>query len=345
MRRPEDAAALAPGRGEGGSQTLPPGSPQALLPPAATLEGRDVDQDDRAADPSGLIDDSDAASPSRLLHLSDTHFGTEVPEVADALRRLCEDQRPAVAVLSGDVTQRARPGQFAQAARFLQSLAVPQTLVLPGNHDVPLFDLPTRLMRPYAHFQAAFGYELESLYSDDRWLILTVNTTRWYRHKNGEIDPAQIRTVAERLQQAAPGQVRIVVTHHPLVVIKEGDHANQPQRHAQALATWAEAGADLVLGGHIHLPYVTPVEPLAPPPDLHGLPPDLDGGPRPRRVWAVQAGTATSSRIREGIPNSVHIILNDSHRHGRVCEVQTWQFDAASRDFQRVGRRTLALSE
>lgn len=283
------------------------------------------------------------AQAGRLLHLSDTHFGTEVPAVADALRRLCEEQQPGVAVLSGDVTQRARPGQFADAARFLQSLGVPQTLVLPGNHDVPLFDLPTRLMRPYAHFQAAFGYELESLYSDDRWFIVTVNTTRWYRHKNGEIDPLQIRTVAERLQQAAPGQVRIVVTHHPLVVIKEGDHVNQPQRHAQALATWAGAGADLVLGGHIHLPYVTPVEPLAPGPDAPD-PPAEDSRPRPRRVWAVQAGTATSSRIREGIPNSVHIILNDSHRHGRVCDVETWQFDAGSAAFQRVARRTLALS-
>lgn len=286
----------------------------------------------------------DSAAPSRLLHLSDTHFGTEIPAVAEALKQLCKEQRPSVAVLSGDVTQRARPEQFAAAARFLDTLAVPQTLVLPGNHDVPLFDLPSRLMRPYAHFQAEFGYELESLYSDERWLIITVNTTRWYRHKNGEIDPVQIKTVAERLQLAAPGQVRIVVTHHPLVVIKEGDHVNQPHRHAQALAAWTEAGADLVLGGHIHLPYITPVEPLAPDTDSLGNVP-LDGPGRTRRVWAVQAGTATSSRIREGIPNSVHIIINGSHCHGRVCEVETWQFDAASSAFQRVARRTLALSQ
>jgi 3',5'-cyclic AMP phosphodiesterase CpdA len=293
--------------------------------------------------PGALEDEFPGSTPSRLLHLSDTHFGTEVPAVADALKRLCEQQRPEVAVLSGDVTQRARPGQFAAAARFLKTLAVPQTLVLPGNHDVPLFDLPARLMRPYAQFQAAFGYELESLYSDAHWLVITVNTTRWYRHKNGEIDPVQIQTVAARLRQAAPGQVRIVVTHHPLVVIKEADHGNQPHRHAQALAAWTEAGADLVLGGHIHLPYVTPVEPLAPSTgEGAGLP--ADGFARTRRVWAVQAGTATSSRIREGIPNSVHLIINGSHRHGRVCEVETWQFDAATAGFQRVALRTLALS-
>ena len=214
--------------------------------------------------PGALEDEFPGSTPSRLLHLSDTHFGTEVPAVADALKRLCEQQRPEVAVLSGDVTQRARPGQFAAAARFLKTLAVPQTLVLPGNHDVPLFDLPARLMRPYAQFQAAFGYELESLYSDAHWLVITVNTTRWYRHKNGEIDPVQIDTVAARLRQrhAEP------VAGGGDAPSAGGDQRGRPRQPAaapprQALAAWAEAGVDLVLGGHIHLPYVTPVEPQA----------------------------------------------------------------------------------
>ena len=275
---------------------------------------------------------------TRLLHLSDTHFGTEQPEVVAALQRQCAAWRPTLAVLSGDVTQRARPEQFEAAVRFMDSLPVPARLVLPGNHDIPLFDLPRRLMRPYASYQSAFGYALEPVYSDGDWLVVTVNTTRWYRHKNGEVDPLQVSSVAERLRQAAPGQVRVVVTHHPLVVIDEADQVNQPRHHQLALAAWAEAGVDLVLGGHIHLPYVTPVEPL-------GALDPAPGTPRPRRVWAVQAGTATSTRIREGIPNSVNLITCDVHPYGRVCEVETWQFDAADGAFARVSQRTLALSD
>jgi len=287
---------------------------------------------------------------TRLLHISDTHFGTERPAVVAALERLCTRSQPTLVVLSGDVTQRAGAGQFEAAARFIERLDTPARLVLPGNHDIPLFDLPRRLMRPYANYQAALGYQLEPQYGDDDWLVLTVNTTRWYRHKNGEIDPAQIRSVAERLRQARPEQVRVVVTHHPLVVIDESDQVNQPRRHAQALAAWAEAGVDLVLGGHIHLPYVTPVEPPAESGQHGRLPADAaDSGlselPRPRRVWAVQAGTATSTRIREGIPNSVNLIDSHCRPFGRVCQVETWQFDEHSEQFLLVSQRTLALSD
>ena len=92
-----------------------------------------------------------------LLHLSDTHFGTEIPAVVAALLDLSRRLKPDVAVLSGDVTQRARRAQFEAAATFMQALQAHAKLVLPGNHDLPLFNLWGRCTAPYAGFERVFG--------------------------------------------------------------------------------------------------------------------------------------------------------------------------------------------
>lgn len=147
---------------------------------------------------------------SVLLQISDTHFGTEQAPVVEALRALSQQQRPDLLVLSGDITQRARPSQFAAARAFIDRLGVP-LLSLAGNHDIPLFDLRQRLFHPHAHYSAAFGAELEPVHCSRDLLVLGVNTTRWYRHKNGEVSLAQIERVARRLGRATPGQLRVVV--------------------------------------------------------------------------------------------------------------------------------------
>ena len=97
---------------------------------------------------------------SVLLQISDTHFGTEQPPVVAALLALARQQAPELVVLSGDITQRARPAQFKAAWIFTEQLAAP-LLAIPGNHDIPLFDLWARLRHPYARHCAAFGADLE----------------------------------------------------------------------------------------------------------------------------------------------------------------------------------------
>ena len=94
----------------------------------------------------------------------------------------------------------------------------------------------------------------------------------------------QIRRVAARLEAASAAQLRVVVTHQPVAVTRAQDEKNLLHGRERAVQRWARAGADLILGGHIHLPYVLP---------LH----DTFAG-LPRRVWAVQAGTALSRRTR-----------------------------------------------
>ncbi len=242
-----------------------------------------------------------------VLHVSDPHFGTEQPTVVDALAAWASQQRPDLVVLSGDITQRARPAQFRAARAFMDRLGVP-VLAVPGNHDIPLLDLWTRLRCPYARYAAAFGTDLEPVHRTPELLVAGVNTTRAWRHKNGTISARQVERVAHLLEGAAAAQLRVVVVHQPIAVTRDDDLPDRLRGHDTALQRWAAAGADLVLGGHIHLPYVMALKGLA------------------RPIWAVQAGTAVSTRVRPGAPNSVNLLRwNPAATPGR-CQIEQWDF-------------------
>lgn len=254
---------------------------------------------------------------SVLLQISDPHFGTEQPPVVEALAALARQQRPDLLVLSGDITQRARPAQFRAARTFVDRLGVP-LLAVPGNHDIPLFDVWTRLRRPYARHVAVFGAELEPLHSSPDLMVVCVNTTRAWRHKHGEVSGLQIDRVARTLAGARAEQLRVVVVHQPVAVTRSDDVPNRLRGHAAALQRWATAGADLVMGGHIHLPYVMA---------LHGL---------ARPMWTVQAGTAVSSRVREGVPNSVNLLRWGADSSPGCCRIEQWDFSGDDRAFVRA---------
>ena len=247
---------------------------------------------------------------SLLLQISDTHFGTEQLAVMEAVFRLVREQGPDVVVLSGDITQRARRAQFRAARAFVDRLAVPATLVLPGNHDIPLFNLVARMFYPYANYQRVFGRTLEPLFASPDFLLIGVNTTRPSRHIDGEVSAAQIQRVAQRLRRATREQLRIVVTHQPVHVTRPAEEKNVLHGHREAVRAWADAGADLLMGGHIHLPYVRPLTERFP---------DL-----PRSVWVVQAGTAVSTRVRYDAPNSLNLIRYTAADSPQRCVVERW---------------------
>ena len=253
---------------------------------------------------------------SVVLHISDTHFGTEQPRVVEALVALAAQQRPDLVVLSGDITQRARPAQFRAAKAFVDRLGAP-VVAVPGNHDIALFDLWARFTRPYARYAKAFGSDLEPVHASPDLLVVGVNTTRAWRHKHGEVSAAQIDRVASLLAAAGAQQLRVVVVHQPAAVTRAEERVNLLRGHQAALQAWSAAGADLVLGGHIHLPYT-----LA----QHGL---------ARRLWVVQAGTAVSSRIRLEAPHSINILRWGESRGeqgrrgadaGKDCLIERWDY-------------------
>jgi 3',5'-cyclic AMP phosphodiesterase CpdA len=193
-------------------------------------------------------------------------------------------------------------------------------LAIPGNHDIPLFQLGARCFSPYGRYKEAFGDDLEPVFESAEWLVVTVNTTRWYRHEDGVVSPAQVERVAARLAAASPSQLRVVVTHQPVMVTRQEDMSNRLHGRERAVARWSEAGLDLILGGHIHLPYVR---------SLH----DAFSGCK-RTAFAAQAGTAVSSRVRAGFPNSVNVVRLDMAGGTRACRVERWDYAAASKSFE-----------
>jgi 3',5'-cyclic AMP phosphodiesterase CpdA len=253
---------------------------------------------------------------STLLQISDTHFGTERPAVVDALRRFTLALRPDLVVLSGDITQRARRRQFSAARAFVDSLQAPAVVAIPGNHDIPLFNLVARIFSPYSGFVEAFGAELEPAYESHDMLVLCVNTTRPWRHKHGEVSATQMERVAQRLRACPPQKLRIVVTHQPIHV-PPGDENNLLRGHAEALRAWAAAGANLIMGGHVHLPFITQCAVLL----------------------VVQAGTAVSHRVRPDAPaNSVNLVRHDPASQPGICVVERWDYDVQRNEFAPVDR-------
>lgn len=264
---------------------------------------------------------------SLVLHISDLHFGTERPLVVNALERLAQSQAPDMVILSGDITQRARKVEFAAAGAFMDRLAIPARLVIAGNHDIPLFDLATRLFHPYWRYRKVFGSELEPTHETPELLVIGVRTTRRYRHIEGEVSASQIERVAQRLRQAGQHQLRIVVTHQPVHVTHVDDQEHLLRGHEAAIDAWADAGVDLILGGHIHRPFIC------------GLHDRLVNSQR--EVWVVQAGTAVSSRIRHDSNNSVNLIRHAFEGKPRYCVVERWDYDDRSDEFGMVESKAI----
>lgn len=204
-----------------------------------------------------------------IVHLSDLHFGrVDEPLLAPLTRRIHE-LAPQLVVVSGDLTQRARSAEFERARAFLDALPQPQ-LVVPGNHDNSLHNPFKRLLRPMGDYRRYINADLEPTYADDEIAALGVNTA-WVLSKEGRVSRRRQALLRERVRAQPADVVRIVVTHHPFDV----------------------AGADLLLSGHLHVAHAGTV------------------APRVRQAGStavlVQAGTATSSRLR-GETNSFNVI-------------------------------------
>ena len=264
-----------------------------------------------------------------LLQVSDAHFGTEQPPVVQALLEMGRAEVPDLVVMSGDITQRGRRHQFNAARAFIDELKPAALLTIPGNHDIPLFNLALRVFAPYSNYSRVFGENLEPEFESAHLLVLGVNTTRPRRHKDGELSEQQIERVARRLQRAAASQLRIIVVHQPVLAIRKSDEDNLLNGHRQAVPAWAAAGGDIIMGGHIHLPYVRSMR--------------TTFGGLPRDIWTVQAGTAVSSRLREGFTNSVNLIRCDGDTSPRKCVVERWDYVPTLSRFERHSTQELTF--
>lgn len=251
----------------------------------------------------------------KIAHLSDPHFGTEIPEVVAALQAAMRELRPDLIVVSGDITQRARAAQFEAAAAFIGSLPPVPKLLVPGNHDLPLFNLPLRLLLPEHGYRRVFGApEQERAAGQVR--VTGFDATLRLRHTRGSLNPAQVR---QRLADATePAAWRIVVVHQPLHTLLEQDR-DECLIGAPAIAdALSDRQADIVLSGHVHMPLLSDTRTVFPALRRHFV---LSG-----------AGTAVSWRTRAGAPNSFNLVQLDSARPGVTLTLHA--FDTAAQAFR-----------
>ena len=188
----------------------------------------------------------------RLLHVSDLHVGAHRSawdEVGGALRELVGELSPELVVASGDLTHRNRADQHERAAALLRSLG-PPVLAVPGNHDIPALP-PARLARTTAAFERVWQ-ESEPVFRSDRLYVVGVNSVRGWRYQGGVVSGAQLARVVDELRRAAPDALRVVALHHHLCSAPWRTAKRAVFRRSRVIAALADAGADLVLSGHVH---------------------------------------------------------------------------------------------
>ena len=191
-----------------------------------------------------------------IVHLSDVHFGRVDATIVAPLEAAIRALGPDLVAVSGDFTQRARRAQFRAARAFLDRLPTPQ-LVVPGNHDVPLFNLPARFLDPFGGYRRYISPDLEPAYEDDELIVVGLNSARSLpMHGGGRLNAEQVARASARLRAAPPHAVRIVVTHHPFDLPEGHGDEHLIGRSTMAMTELAAAGADLFLAGHLHVSHV-----------------------------------------------------------------------------------------
>ena len=265
-----------------------------------------------------------------IAHISDLHFGTEDPRLANALLADLANLHPSVVAVSGDLTQRARRREFLSARAFLERLPAPR-VVVPGNHDIPLFDIARRFLAPLARFHRYVGPDANPFFEDGEMALLGINTARSNTWKDGRISEAQIADLRARLCAVPPTLFKVIVTHHPFVPPPRDPAPPLVGRGLRALEAAAECGVELLLAGHLHEGFTA---------DVRATHVSLG-----RSMIVAQAGTALSHR-RRNERNAYNLITVDPPR--LVFQVRAWtgqRFEpAAATEYRKEGQEWLRQS-
>jgi 3',5'-cyclic AMP phosphodiesterase CpdA len=191
-----------------------------------------------------------------IVHLSDLHFGRLDRRIIEPLLERISTLRPDLIAVSGDLTQRARRRQFQEASAFLDRLRFPK-LVVPGNHDVPLFNVAARLVDPFGGYRRWINADLEPAHVDDEVAVIGLNSARaLIMGGRGRLNLRQVETAVERLRPLPAAPIKVIVTHHPFDLPDGFPAGNVVGRASVAMQRFAEVGADLFLAGHLHVSHV-----------------------------------------------------------------------------------------
>lgn len=227
----------------------------------------------------------------RIIHLSDPHFGTIKEDAMKALLLAVKMLNPQAIIFSGDITQRARRNQFEQARIFTNTFEGIPILIMPGNHDIPLYNLFARFFHPYYGFKRILKGRLNQEINIQGVQIMALNSTRRSRVVQGVLD---LKFLKRWLLKNHDSKIRIVVCHHPLDCRKPADEKNLLLNRHEVMPILDSHNVDMVLSGHIHDPYIRLSNeryPQLQKPMIIGV-----------------AGTCLSHRTREDANNSFNVI-------------------------------------
>jgi len=253
-----------------------------------------------------------------IVHLSDLHFGRTDPELVEPLISAIRRLNPTLLAVSGDLTQRARSHQFREARAFLDALPQPK-IVVPGNHDIPLYNLYNRFFQPLDKYRRHITDDLQPTYSDDEMIVIGVSTARSLVIKGGRINQAQLARVKDEFCALPDDVVKILVTHHPFDLPDGYSDRDLVGRARMAMTGLAECGADVFLAGHLHVSHTGNTAKRY---QIHG-----------HSALVVQAGTTISTRGR-GEANSFNLIHLE-HPH---ITVERFSWSPASLSFTITGQ-------
>lgn len=235
-----------------------------------------------------------------LMQISDLHFGPHyIERVGEALLRQAAELAPDAIVVSGDLTHRATPDQFAAARRFLDALPPAPRVVVPGNHDVPLYRVWERLTAPYREYLQHIGGELQATLCVPGVRVVALNSTSPYRAiTNGRLTDSHLNFCAREFQDSPAEELKVVVAHHHFAPPPDYERSRPMPGAKRALALFQRLGVDLIMGGHLHRAYIG---------NSLDIFPGLD---REHGLLIVQSGTSTSrrGRVREREKNSFNLV-------------------------------------
>jgi 3',5'-cyclic AMP phosphodiesterase CpdA len=251
-----------------------------------------------------------------LVHLSDLHFGKVDPELLEPLRVLVHKVAPDVVVVSGDLTQRAKSEEFEEARAFLDSLPGPQ-IVVPGNHDISLYNVLRRFLAPLDRYKRYITDDLSPVFIDNEIAVLGVNTARSLTFKDGRVNEEQVDQIKKQLAGLPKELTRVIVTHHPFDLPKSFDDDDLVDRAPMAMQVFAESGVDVLMAGHLHASHAGSTAARYAMSEYAAL--------------VVQAGTATSTRGR-GETNSFNVVRIDTDK----VEVDRYGWDIVGKDYSLV---------
>lgn len=241
-----------------------------------------------------------------VAHISDLHFGREDKQVLEGLIRDLNAKKPSLVVVSGDLTQRALRRQFSAARAFLKRITAP-ILVVPGNHDIPFFDITRRFLLPLQRYKYFISKDVNPVYRDKELSVIGINSARSLAVQNGTISKKQLNAMRETCLAFPPSAFRIVVTHHAFIKPPDSKRKKTIRGALRALLAMEASDIDLVLAGHFHRSVSK---------DARRLYPQLK-----RQIVIAQAGTAISKRLKR--ERNAYNLISISRENLKV-QIREW---------------------